>query len=163
MAPSDVSVASAAAGSEAAGKKRRHKRERKRPRAVTLLAIWMIVAGVFSLGGAITLFGLDALVRVVALSSNTVEKVKVDHVYLLVNGVLLILGGIVDVTVGVGALRLKRWAWTLGVAVAAYDIVTRLWALLIDDFSWPAAIGATMAIVVIFYLQQDDVKKAFGR
>ena len=145
------------------GAKGKRNRPRKRPRLVTLLAVWMLLAGVVSLLGAVTAFGIDAALHIGGLSASTVQRVPVNMWGLFFDGALLLFGGIVETSVGVGALRLKTWAWPLGVFVAAYDIVTKLWTLATDDFSWPVAIGAAMAVVVIFYLQQDDVKRAFGR
>jgi hypothetical protein len=143
--------------------KRKRGRPRKRPRPVTLLAIWMMLAGAVSLLGAGTAFGVDTALRIGALSVDTVQKVHVSQWGLIVDGLLLLFGGAVEVTVGIGALRLKSWAWPLAVLVAVYDIVTKLWTLATDDFSWPVAIGAALAVVVLFYLQQEDVKRAFGR
>jgi len=152
--------------SQPVGTGRRRKRSakpRRRPGIITALAVWMIVAGAASLLGAVTAIGLDAVWRIGLLSVETAEKITVDQNALTVTGLLLLAGAVVDMVVGIGALRLKPWAWTLGVAVTAFDIATRLWTLTVDDFSWPVAIGASMAVVVLFYLQQDDVKRAFGR
>ena len=149
---------------KAAGAGKRHKdAPRKRPRVVTLLALILIVSAVFALLSAVTAFGIDAILHIGLLSDATVKKIGVSEAGLIFDGIAMLLSAGVELTVAVGVLRQTSWAWSAAVALAVYDIVTRLWTLATDDFSWPVAIGAAIAVVVLFYLQQDDVKRALGR
>jgi hypothetical protein len=77
-------------------------------------------------------------------------------------GVLAVAVGIVWVAFGVAAFSLKPWAWMFGVVMALFGLFESLVTLL-TTLSWEYTIAtAVLPALVLWYLNRDKVKQAFG-
>jgi hypothetical protein len=77
-------------------------------------------------------------------------------------GILAVAVGIVWVAFGVAAFSLKPWAWLFGVVLAMFGLFGSLVTLL-TTLSWEYAIAtAVLPAIVLWYLNRDKVKQAFG-
>ena len=92
----------------------------KRPTGVTILAVIAIIYGIFSL--LLALLGLlgSALLAAnfgnVAYSAGTLAYATISDAVL----------GILYLAFGIGAFRLKGWAWTVGIVALVLDVVRQI-------------------------------------
>jgi hypothetical protein len=131
----------------------------KRPVGVTILAVITTIYGVFSLLLALLgVFGslLKASgVAPVAYSAGTLAYATISDAVL----------GAVYLAFGLGAFRLKGWAWTLGVVALALDVVRSLGSVIIQGFSVSKitipSITIVIALLLLWYLFRPNVRAAF--
>lgn len=135
----------------------------KRPVGVTILAVIAIIYGIFSL--LLVLLGLIGL----ALDASGVAAVATKYgagtlAYATISDAVL---GILYLAFGIGAFRLKGWAWTTGVVALVLDVVRQIVGLVIQGFSTSRIVGASITIVIalllLWYLFRPHVRAAFGK
>jgi hypothetical protein len=133
----------------------------KRPVGVTILAVIASIYGVFSLLLALLgLFGslLKASgVAPIAYSSGTLAYATISDAVL----------GILYLAFGIGAFRLKGWAWIMGVVALALDVVRSLGSFVIQGFSISKiavpSFTIVIALLLLWYLFRPNVRAAFGK
>jgi len=124
-----------------------------RPIGVTIVAIILMVTGVFTLllgleGAGVTNFGLAALAPNGGLYAPTV-----------------ILSGILSLIAGFGLFTLQSWAWYLAVIVLVFRVVADAFGFFMGLMSSnPTVTFANLAItaILLWYFFQPQVKSAFG-
>ena len=125
-----------------------------RPIGVTVVAIVMMVIGVFTLllgleGADITNFGLKQLAPQGGLYANTV-----------------IISGILTLIAAFGLFTLARWAWYLAVVVLTIRAVADVFGLvsygLSGVYGGVSIADAAVTIFLLWYFFRPHVKSAFG-
>jgi hypothetical protein len=134
----------------------------KRPTGVTILAVIAIIYGVFSL--LLALLGLLGSALLAANFGNVAYSAG-QLVYATISDAVL---GILYLAFGIGALRLKGWAWTVGIVALVLDVVRQLVGFVITQgFGATRIIGAAIttviALLLLWYLFRPNVRAAFGR
>jgi hypothetical protein len=133
----------------------------KRPVGVTILAVIAIIYGIFSL-----LLALLALLGS-ALVASGVGNVKYSAGTLAYATITDAVLGILYLTFGIGAFRLKSWAWTTGIVALVLDVVRQIVGVVIHGFTASNAVGFIITIVIalllLWYLFRPNVRAAFGR
>ena len=126
----------------------------KRPTGVTVLAILAAILGVFGIFGGLVLVMGSAAVGVLAGSAalGTLGSVV---------GFVLLISAIADLAFAWGAWGLRPWAWTLGIVIAAVQIV--LGAFQLFNGNPGSLVSIAIAGGITYYLFQPEVKAAFGR
>ncbi len=134
----------------------------KRPVGVTILAVIAVIYGIFNL--LLALLGLLGS----ALLASHVAAAAIKYsagtlAYATISDAVL---GILLLAFGVGALRLKGWAWTAGVAALLLDVVRQIAGVVIQGFSAGTIVrdGITIviALLLLWYLLRPNVRAAFG-
>ena len=72
----------------------------------------------------------------------------------------MLLVGALNIVFGVGALQLKPWAWQLGIVCQGIGIVLGLAQFGMGRRG--SVVGLVIAGVILWYLFQPDVKRAFA-
>lgn len=120
------------------------------PMGVIVLAVLAIFAGALELMKGAQLLALIAFGPIPAGNGNVLV------------GALAAVVGIVWIAVGAAALSLKPWAWLVASIVAIFGLFESLLTLLIT-LSWEYALAtAILPGVVLWYLNRERVKAAFG-
>lgn len=74
--------------------------------------------------------------------------------------------GIVFLAFGIGAFRLRGWAWTLGIAALVLELVREVVGVLIQGFSVGTIVRDSITIVIVlallWYLFRPNVRATFG-
>ena len=135
----------------------------KRPTGVTILAVLAVIYGIFNL--LLALLGiLGSALKASGVASGTIRYSAGTLVYATISDALL---GILLLAFGIGALRLRGWAWTLGVVALALDVIRQLVGVFIGGINAGAIVrdGITIVIVliVLWYLLRPSVRGAFGK
>jgi len=137
----------------------------KRPMGVTVLAVLAIIGGVLQLLAALVLFGITGLLTIPGLSVAT-AALYAGAGFVVFGGIVMLVLGALTVAFGVGALRLRSWAWTMGVIVSAFDVLTAAYSIITAGFTAAAMISSLpvliIAGVVLGYLYSHSVRVAFG-
>ena len=134
----------------------------KRPAGITILAVIAVIYGIFNL--LLALLGLLGS----ALLASRVAAAAIKYsagtlVYATISDAVL---GVVFLVFGIGALRLKGWAWTTGIAALALELVRQIVGVVIQGFSVVTivrdSITIVIALVLLWYLFRPNVRAAFG-
>lgn len=126
-----------------------------RPLGVTILALVSGIFGVLGLLASLTLFGLSGLIGTVGGASLAGQST--------ISSVIGLATAVLALAFAYGAWNLKPWAWPLGLAFAAFAVVSAV-ASIVDGADFGGAIiGLVIAGAVAYYLMTPQVKAAFGR
>jgi hypothetical protein len=139
--------------------------QRERPAQVTVLAALAMLAGV-----------IGVIIGVVTLASGTVVSFLVPPVarppgVVLLLGLLQLVIGLLYIGFSVGAWRLRRWAWPLGLAAGSLAIIVNGVRLIYNLYAFvtgepvSGVVGPILALIVggiiLYYLFSDTVQRAF--
>jgi hypothetical protein len=135
----------------------------KRPVGVTILAVIAVIYGVFSL--LLALLGLlGSALLAAGVAAAAVRYSAGTLIYGTISDAVL---GILYLTFGIGAFRLRDWAWSAGVAALVLEVVRELVGVVIQGFSAGTivrdGIVIVIALVLLWYLFRPSVRGAFGR
>jgi hypothetical protein len=131
----------------------------ERPVGVTIFAVIAIIYGIFNL--LLVFLGLIGI----ALNASGVAALATKYdvgtlVYAVIWDAIL---GILYLVFGIGAFRLKGWAWTMGVVALVLDVVRSIMGYFISGFSVTSIITSVIALLLLWYLFRPNVRAAFGR
>lgn len=127
-----------------------------RPLGITIIAIVAAIFGVLGLLAGLALFGLSGLLGAVG-GADLAGQGMASSLLSLVTAVLAL-------AFAYGAWTLKPWAWPLGLAFAAFAVVSGVVGLATGDTEITGVvIGVAIAALVAYYLMTPGVKAAFGR
>ena len=131
----------------------------KRPTGVTILAVIGMIYGMFNL-----LLTFLAVVGIgLGASGAAPGAVKYDAGTLAYAAIWDAVLGILFLVFGIGAFRLKKWAWTAGVAALVLEIVRNIAGFFISGVGPFAVITSVIAVLLLVYLFRPNVRAAFGR
>ena len=134
----------------------------KRPVGISILAVVATIYGIFNL--LLALLGLLGSALLASRVAAAAIKYSVGILaYATISDAVL---GIVFLTFGIGALRLKGWAWTLGIAALVLELVRQVVGVVIQGFTAGTivrdSITVVIVLVLIWYLFRPNVRSAFG-
>ena len=136
----------------------------QRPTGVTLLAIAFIILGLLSLFWSMLVFGFGAATGVVGTLFGDDVMATVGGAQ-TINGIVGVVGAVIDLIVAYGLLALKRWAWLLALVGVGITVVSGVLGLFSGGFVAVCCgvIGLIIPAAILYYLLQPDVRRAFGR
>jgi len=126
----------------------------KRPTGITVLAILAAISGVFGIFGSLVVLMSGAALGVATGSASLGALASVV-------GALWLISSIAFLLFAWGAWGLQPWAWTLGIILAAVEIV--IGAYWLFNGSSSSLVSILIAGGITYYLFQPQVKAAFGR
>jgi uncharacterized membrane protein len=135
----------------------------KRPVGITILAVIAVIYGIFNL--LLALLGLLGS----ALLASHVAAAAIKYsagtlAYATISDAIL---GILFLAFGIGAFRLKGWAWTTGVAGLVLEVVRQIVGVVMQGFIAGTivrdSITVVIALLLLWYLFRQDVRAAFGK
>jgi hypothetical protein len=121
---------------------------------VTILAILAAIGGVLGILGGLALIGLSSVTADLAIPG--------------LSGLVAILGvatvaiSIAELFFAYGAWGLKPWAWMLGIGLEVAAIVVDILEFRSSTAS-STIIGIVIAGIIIYYLYQPAIRRAFGQ
>jgi hypothetical protein len=129
---------------------------RSRPLGITIMAIVAGIFGVLGLLAGLALFGLSGMIGMFGGASVAGQS--------MLSSLLALATAILALAFAYGAWTLKPWAWPLGLAFAAFAVVSGVIGLASGDTEIGSVIiGLAIAALVVYYLMTPGVKAAFGR
>jgi len=134
-----------------------------RPTGVTILAILYIVLAVLSLLWSGLVFGLGGLGSLFGglFGASNVAALGTSSAW---SGFVGILGALVQITVAIGLLSMKRWAWILALVGVVLTVVQGIAGILGGGpFAFMCGIlGLAIPVGILIYLLRPGIRQAFG-
>ncbi|MEO5919222.1 MAG: hypothetical protein ABIQ17_06650 [Candidatus Limnocylindrales bacterium] len=124
-----------------------------RPQGITILAILSFIGGAFGVLGGLGALGLGAFFAVTGVGG-----------LFQILGLVALALGIAELAIGYGFWTLKPWAWKVAFMVYAVSILIEILRFLSFGGYGITGIVVSIAIaaVVIYYMNQANVRQAFG-
>jgi hypothetical protein len=153
----------------------------QRPVGVTILAVLALLGGGIALLGALGSLVGGAVANNPAMQAqiqgamanaaqsgqqvpdNAAALASSAGPLLMILGLVLLVQGVLSLAFGIGALGLKPWAWTLGIATQALGVLTTLWLATRSGFGGGTIFNLIIAGVIVWYLFTPTVRRAFGQ
>lgn len=137
----------------------------RRPMGITILAVLGIISGLVTILLALPSLGVGGLLltpegQQAAQSAQTPSGLGIP---LLVFGAGFLLLGVLNLVFGVGAMGLRSWAWPLGVGLQSFNLVLNVVDWIQGGFSLADLLNVALAVVIMWYLLQPNIRAAFGR
>lgn len=135
-----------------------------RPAGITLLAVAFILLGLLSLFWSLLVFGVGAAASITGAIVGA-ENMTAFGGANAWQGVIGVVGAVVDFIVAFGLLGLRRWAWLLALIAVGLNVVLGVMGLFSGGF-WAFCCGILGLVVpgaILYYLLRPDVRRAFGR
>ncbi|HEY4867957.1 MAG TPA: hypothetical protein VIK45_20865 [Candidatus Dormibacteraeota bacterium] len=134
----------------------------KRPTGITILAVIAVIYGIFNL--LLALLGLlGSALKASGVAAAAIRYSAGTLAYATISDAVL---GILVLAFGIGAFRLKGWAWTTGVAALVLEVVRQIVGIVIQGLSAGTivrdAITIVIALLLLWYLFRPNVRAAFG-
>lgn len=130
-----------------------------RPTGVTILAVLSIIGGILYI-----LAGLGATVLGGFVSNVEGEaQAEVVGAGVVIFGVIALILGVLYLVVAYGLFTLKQWAWIFTIVLQILSIINALYGLFAEGNIVGSIISIIIAGVILYYLNQTSVKRAFGR
>ena len=130
----------------------------QRPRAVTVVAVGHLLQGValIVVGGILLLEALLAARYGGALD-------RTEWLELLALGSLLVPLGLLALTVTFSLFRMRPWAWLVAMTMQGMGLAVGLSSHFINDVDYTDDAGLAVGILIVFMLNQNEVRRAFQR
>ena len=112
--------------------------QRNRPLGVTIIAILVVIGGIGSLLGGLTVIMLIPLL-----------------------GIILVIIGLAYFAVAYGLWKGLNWAWSITLIVSVIGIVVGLGSLVVGNIG--SLFQVIINAIVIYYLYKPNVKAYFGK
>ena len=134
----------------------------QRPTGVVILVILVILVGILGLLVGLTDFGVGSL-RILGGSATLRPGVVGMGLATIIGAFFVVIGAVLSLAFGVGALNLSGWAWTLGVVVEILHLIGYALRLLRGHAPGASLIGLLFAAGILYYLYRPHVRAAFGK
>ena len=150
---------------------------KERPDGITVIAILIIIGGIFLIIGGTSFLGLGALLSTASediIQSNggltdLTQLASLGTIPLAIGAVLLILG-IAYLIVSYGLLKAKAWAWVITIIVTIIGLIIQIISAIIAASITSSVlyglvshiVGIFISGVIIYYMFRPNVK-AFYR
>jgi uncharacterized membrane protein (DUF2068 family) len=132
----------------------------KRPTGVTIIAILAIIGGILGVLGGLAGLAGGALLAGGAAGTTAAAASGTVAIF----SAILLIFGVLDIVLGIGLLRLRPWAWTLGVALQVASIVLAVIEIATGNASiGNQALGLAINVIILVYLFRGNVRQAFAR
>jgi hypothetical protein len=125
-----------------------------RPQGITILAIVSLIGGAFAVLGGLGSLGFGSLLSNIAGIGGLFQ----------ILGIVALVLGVAELAIGYGFWTLKPWAWSLAFVVFVVGILIEILRVI----SWGGygftnvLISIVISAVVIYYMNQANVRQAFG-
>jgi uncharacterized BrkB/YihY/UPF0761 family membrane protein len=150
---------------------------RERPDGITVIAILIVIGGIFLITGGISLIGLGTFLSMTSediiqsndISTDLTQLATLGMIPSVIGAILLILG-IAYLIVSYGLLKGKGWAWVITIIVTIIGLIIQIISAIIAGSITSSVlyglvshiVGIFISGVIIYYMFRPNVK-AFYR
>ncbi|MFN8483443.1 MAG: hypothetical protein U0768_10410 [Anaerolineae bacterium] len=132
----------------------------ERPTGVTILAWLAILWGIIEIIWSFIVMGFASIGWLTGvIFSQGLQNWGASALW---GGLAALVGAVILIIVGFGALRLRPWAWLLGVIAVVINLIPPILSILNGSWFW-GIIGLIIPGILAYYLFSPGVRRAFGR
>jgi hypothetical protein len=136
--------------------------QEEKPLGVDLLAIVMVISGIFAVfSGIDALYFASFLKSVAPINTAVSGTFGAVATYSAIWGSIILALGIGSFMVAYGLFHGRSWGWSGAVALAIIGIVIPIMNMMAGY--WPSIFTLILSIIVLYYLSRPQVKAYFGR
>lgn len=128
-----------------------------RPTGISIIAIAMIILGIYSFIWAMLAFGVGGLSTIFGSIFTLSPQVSSN----LWSGFVGMAAGLVQLATGIGLLGMKSWSWYLAFIGVGLSIIQGLMGLFSGSFLC-SAIGMIIPVIIAIYLLKPEIRELFG-
>ena len=117
----------------------------------------------FGVTAIIVLQFASAAVTIVSLSANAGLLARLQHFDLnavMTEEALLFTVIVLQVMIAIGLWRMQRWAWFVMMVFVGWSMALDIWRVM---YGSPNYWRMLLNVIIVFYLNQRDVQRAFSR
>lgn len=132
-----------------------------RPMGVTIIAVLQLIISIFAtLGGLYIFFFRSGIFS----RGSELENIPKNSTFVAGFAVVLLIVGLIGLLITYGLFSLKKWAWLTALILNGLSILSSLSAIFSNQTRKGGDIfGLIIAGVIVYYLLQPEVKRAFGK
>ncbi len=134
----------------------------QRPTGVTILAVLQLLNSALGLLLSLGVLLLGGLVISGMGAENSGEAVAIGGVLLFL-AIFFLIFSLIGLIMGYGLWTLRAWAWLGTLIFQGIGILAHIVTLFAGDLSGGSVMGLVISGVIINYLLQPNVKRAFGQ
>ena len=139
-----------------------NKMQTEKPAGVDLLAIIILINGIFSFfSGLDSLYFASFLASVVPINTAVPGIVEATAQYVAIWGSIILAIGIGSFLVAYGLFYGRSWGWSGAMALAIIGIVIPIMNIIVGY--WPSVFTVLLSALIIYYLTRQEVRVYFGR
>jgi hypothetical protein len=125
----------------------------QRPTGVTILAVVSAIGGIFGVLAALALLGFGAFLAAASGLGGLA----------FIFGLILLVIAVAELVLAYGFWMMREWAWVWGITLQAISVLRSLIYLVLGYESISNLIvQIVVAGIIIYYLNQPAIRKAFG-
>ena len=126
-------------------------RSSKRPFGVSIIVL-LLIANALLMAAIVYLLLIPENIELAQQIQNFTHNHELS--------VVLMVNIFVQMVIVAGLWKLKRWAWLLLMLYIGFSMISDMWAYYhLQDLR---AISMTINVIIVFYINQREVKKAFS-
>jgi hypothetical protein len=134
----------------------------QRPLGVSILGFLSLVSGALSLLKGLIWLGFGGVLAGATAIASPIAGAVLGGVAVFF-GILAILTGLFSLIFAWGALSLRPWAWSLGVATHGFNLIWSVLVVLGPGLLRGQLATIVISAVVLLYLTRPEIKQAFGK
>ncbi|MGI0488568.1 hypothetical protein ACN4EK_24420 [Pantanalinema rosaneae CENA516] len=134
----------------------------QRPTGVTVLAVLQFLGGILSLLVGVSGLFFGGLLVAAGGAGQAGEAATMGPI-LVGASIAALISGIIGLIAGFGLFTLKGWGWTLAIIFSVLNILNNLVSVFQGSNVAGAIIGIVISGLILYYLNQYNVKRAFGK
>jgi hypothetical protein len=139
-----------------------NKMQMEKPAGVDLLAIVLLINGIFSFfSGLDSLYFASFLASVVPINTAVPSIVEATAQYVAIWGSIILAIGIGSFLAAYGLFYGRSWGWSAAMALAIIGIVIPIMNIVVGY--WPSVFTILLSVLIIYYLTRQEVRVYFGR
>jgi hypothetical protein len=134
----------------------RNPRTPRRSRSVTILAVLHFLQSLVLLGFGIYLVSTTGWSQPEATQASRFLPLALFQG--MISGVVTLVFALLGAVIAFALLRLKSWAWMAAMELQGLGLIAALYAYLRGN---PNYVGMLISIILVFYLNQQEIRAAF--
>lgn len=137
----------------------------QRPTGVTIIGVVSIIGGILGICAAVAVLGLGTILGIGGAAATVADgsnaAVAGAGGLLVILSIVSLVLSVAQLAAGVGLLQLAPWAYRLTVIVTIASLVLSI-ITFVTGGGFPV-VSIIVSAIVLWYMNQAEVKSAFGR
>lgn len=135
----------------------------RRPLGIAILAVLGIISGLVTILLALPSLGISGFLMTPQGQAEAAYISSDLRVALALFGAGFLILGVLNLAFGIGAIALRKWAWPLGAGLQGLNLLFNVVDWIEHGFGVVGLLNVVIAVAILWYLLQPNIRAAFGR